>query len=173
MYFAEEDSPLMTERSKTIYFEVRVLAMGGNRGREAAGIAIGFCAKPYPPWRLPGWQRASLGVHGDDGRRFINDPDGGLDFTRPFRPGETVGIGITFSIPANAETSGNAHGEVFFTRDGKRDEGWQVNEERDGESDSVLGLEGDFDLYVAIGMFGVVEFEAQLSPQGWLYQPWE
>jgi SPRY domain len=171
LYFAAEDSPLMTERSKTIYFEVRIRAMGGNRGGEEAGIAIGFCAKPYPWWRLPGWQRASLGVHGDDGRRFINDPDGGLDFTRPFKPGETVGIGVTFSIPPDADTHVKAHAEVFFTRDGKRDEGWQVNEERDRESDSVLGLEGELDLYAAMGMFGAVEFEVQFAPGGWLYQP--
>ena len=171
MYFAAEDSPLMTERFKTIYFEVRVLTMGGNRAREAAGIAVGFCAKPYPSWRLPGWQRASLGIHGDDGRRFVNDPDGGVDFTRPFKPGETVGIGMTFAVPQNVENHGKAHAEVFFTRDGKRDEGWQVNEERDRESDSVLGLEGELDLYAAIGMFGLVEFEVQLASEGWLYQP--
>jgi SPRY domain len=171
LYFAAEDSPLMTERSKTIYFEVRVGAMGGNRGGQEAGIAIGFCAKPYPSWRLPGWQRASLGVHGDDGRRFVNDPDGGLGFTRPFKPGETVGIGVTFSIPPDADTHGKAHAEVFLTRDGKRDEGWQVNEERDRESDSVLGLEGELDLYAAMGMFGAVEFEVKFAPAGWLYQP--
>lgn len=69
LYFAAEDSPLMTERPKRIYFEVKVRAMSA----EAAGIAIGFCAKPYPSYRLPGWHRASLGVHGDDGRRFVND----------------------------------------------------------------------------------------------------
>ncbi len=171
LYFAAEDTPLMTERSKKIYFEIRVRAMGGNRGGEAAGIAVGFCAKPYPSWRLPGWQRASLGVHGDDGRRFVNDPDGGLDFTRPFQPGETVGIGMTFNIAANAENPGKALADVFFTRNGKFDKGWQVNEERDREDDSVFGLEGELDLYAAIGMFGPVEFEMQFAPAGWLYQP--
>lgn len=171
LYFAAEDSPAMTARSKSIYFEVRVLDMGESHGRGAAGIAIGFCARPYPSWRLPGWQRASLGVHGDDGRRFVNDPDGGIDFTRPFKPGETVGIGVTFTVPPDTGSHGKANAEVFFTRDGKRDAGWQVNEERDRESESVAGLEGDYDLYAAIGMFGAVEFEAELAPEGWLYQP--
>ncbi|ERF70809.1 hypothetical protein EPUS_02331 [Endocarpon pusillum Z07020] len=171
LYFAVEDSPLMTGRSKTIYFEVRLLATGGNIARQAAGVAVGFCAKPYPSWRLPGWQRASLGVHGDDGRRFVNDPNGGVDFTRPFKPGETVGIGMKFSIAPNVQGHGKAHAEVFFTRDGKRDEGWQVDEERDRESDSVLGLEGGMDLYAAVGMFGAVDFEVQFAPGGWLYQP--
>jgi SPRY domain len=170
LYFAAEDSPLATGRSKTIYFEVRILAMGEQGAREAAGIAIGFCASPYPSWRLPGWQRASLGVHGDDGRRFVNDPDGGIDFTRPFNPGETVGIGMTFSRP-QAQNHGEPHGEVFFTRNGKRDQGWQVDEERDRDSDSVLGLEGEWDLYAAVGMFGGVDFEVQLAPEAWAYQP--
>jgi SPRY domain len=161
----------MTERPKNIYFEVRILAMGGSRAREETGIAIGYCAKPYPSWRLPGWQRASLGVHGDDGRRFVNDPDGGIDFTRNFQAGETVGIGMTFTVSSSSESPGKAHAEVFFTRNGKRDQGWQVNEERDRESDSVLGLEGEFDLYAGIGMFGTAEIEIQLASAGWLYQP--
>ena len=62
------------------------------------GIAIGYCAKPYPSWRLPGWERASLGVHGDDGRRFVNDTWGGKDFTTKFVEGETVGIGMEFDV---------------------------------------------------------------------------
>jgi SPRY domain len=170
LYFAAEDSPLTTQRSKTIYFEVRILAMGEQGAKEAAGIAIGFCASPYPSWRLPGWERASLGVHGDDGRRFVNDPDGGIDFTRPFNPGETVGIGMTFSAPP-AKSHGQPRGEVFFTRNGKRDQGWQVNEERDKDSDSILGLEGEWDLYAAVGMFGGVDFEVQFAPEAWAYQP--
>jgi hypothetical protein len=67
-------------------------------GRGENGIAIGYCAKPYPSWRLPGWERASLGVHGDDGRRFVNDTWGGKDFTTKFIEGETVGIGMEFDV---------------------------------------------------------------------------
>lgn len=68
-------------------------------GRGENGVALGYCAKPYPTWRLPGWERASLGVHGDDGRRFVNDTWGGKDFTAKFVEGETVGIGIDFGVP--------------------------------------------------------------------------
>lgn len=122
LYFAAEDSPLKTERSKTIYFEIRVNEMGGHRGGQEAGVALGFCAKPYPSWRLPGWQRASFGVHGDDGRRYVNDPDGGIDFTRPFRPGDTVGIGITFTIPSNAEGFAKPHASIFSREMGRETE---------------------------------------------------
>ena len=73
LYFAQEDSPLLSERSKTIYFEVKVTALGRGRGNDECSIALGFAAQPYPSWRMPGWERASLGVHSDDGRRYVND----------------------------------------------------------------------------------------------------
>lgn len=71
-----------------------------SKSTPESGIAIGYCAKPYPGWRLPGWERASLGVHGDDGRRFVNDTWGGKDFTTGFAPGETVGIGMVLKVPS-------------------------------------------------------------------------
>jgi len=39
---------------------------------------------------MPGWQRGSLAVHGDDGRKYINDSWGGKDFTSSFKEGETL-----------------------------------------------------------------------------------
>ena len=171
LYFSRVDSPLVTERTRWVYFEICVIGMG-QRGCEDAGIAIGYCAKPYPTWRLPGWQRASLGVHGDDGRRFVNDTWGGKDFTVAFKPGETVGIGMIFSMPADGRRGGGkAHAEAFFTRDGRRVGGWMIDEELDQESEGVEGLSGELDLYSAIGIFGAVDFEAYFGPERWLYQP--
>lgn len=72
MYSALLDAPLRNQRPKTIYFEIKVtgIGRGGFSLEEAeAGIAVGFIAPPYPTFRLPGWQRGSLGVHGDDGRK--------------------------------------------------------------------------------------------------------
>ena len=54
----------------TIYYEVSVIAMGSGEGEE--GIALGFVAPPYPAFRLPGWHRASVAVHGDDGHRYCD-----------------------------------------------------------------------------------------------------
>ena len=82
-----------------------------SKSRPESGIAVGFCAKPYPGWRLPGWERASLGVHGDDGRRFVNDTWGGKDFTTEFRPGESVGIGMIFDTP-NGEAAASGMWET-------------------------------------------------------------
>ncbi|KAL9087931.1 MAG: hypothetical protein Q9159_003373 [Coniocarpon cinnabarinum] len=85
-------SPSRGARSFTAYFEVRLVKVD----RKSDVVAIGFFAPPYPAFRLPGWQRASIGIHGDDGRRYVNDTCGGMDFTKPFRTGEIIGLGMTF-----------------------------------------------------------------------------
>ena len=159
VYFASVDSPLLTEQPKTIYFEIHVRRVQNDN----SGIAVGFAAKPYPPWRLPGWHRASLGLHGDDGRRFVNDPWGGRDFVDAFRENETVGVGMTFE--AQEAGSGKVKTRAFVTRDGRADErwSWDVDEERDERVEGVDGLMGEGDLYPAIGVFGAVEFEVKFG----------
>ncbi|KAL9620457.1 MAG: hypothetical protein Q9160_005042 [Pyrenula sp. 1 TL-2023] len=169
LYFAAQDSPMYTERPRTAYFEVKILQIGQTRDGDQAALALGFCAQPYPSWRLPGWERGSLGVHGDDGRRYVNDSWGGQDFTSPFKAGETVGIGITFTIPQAKTDSLKSASSVFFTRNGQRVGVWDLNEQLDAVSGDVEGLEGDYDLYAGIGTFGQVEFEAAFAPERWLY----
>lgn len=156
-------------KPRTVYFELTVLAMGA--GREEAGIALGFLAPPYPSWRLPGWHRASVGVHGDDGRRFVDDSYGGVDFVAPFRKGETVGIGMTFSPPAYA--GGRTGVRCFFTRNGREEGSWDLHEEVDSKADvgDVAGLEGQRDVLGAVGCFGGCEFEAVFAASGWRYRP--
>jgi hypothetical protein len=180
MYAALLDSPVRTHRGKTIYFELKVtgIGRGGHSLEEAdAGIAVGFIAPPYPTFRLPGWQRGSLGVHGDDGRRYVNDTWGGVDFTTAFAPGDTVGIGMSFTIPKDppsyeAQQQGKLMDiDVFFTRNGKREGGWDGNEELDARSDGgTIGLRGDHDLFPAVGVFGGVDFEVFFHPSQWLYR---
>jgi hypothetical protein len=196
VYSAPADSPMITERTKTIYFEVKILGIGRQgpppaqkhggflsklKHREPepqtddAGIAIGFFAPPYPSFRLPGWQRGSLGVHSDDGRRYVNDTHGGLDFTQPFLAGQTVGIGMTFSIPKNPPAYGvQGHlldVDVFFTRDGKLQGHWDLHEEQDQDDQGVQGLEGEYDLFPAVGVFGGCDFEIRMQEKDWLYTP--
>ncbi|KAG5928242.1 hypothetical protein E4U42_001075 [Claviceps africana] len=155
LYLARDHDAVRPGRPKTIYYEVRIL--GGN------SVALGFTALPYPSFRLPGWHRGSLGVHSDDGRRYINDRWGGKDFTREFRRGETLGVGMTF---APSETS------IFFTRDGVRAGGWDLHEETDAEQDlPVTGLEGFHDLSCAIGVFDAVDVEVVFDEAKWRYRP--
>lgn len=95
---------------------------------------------------------------------------GGQDFTTSFKDGEVVGIGVTFGVPPPNGARGPV--EVFFTREGERQGGWDLYEERDGEGGgSVQGLGGERDLLGAIGIFGCVELEARFRRDQWLYRP--
>jgi len=144
-------------------------------GEADAGIAIGYVAPPYPTFRLPGWQRGSLGIHGDDGRKYVNDTWGGVDFTTAFKPGETVGIGMSFAPPRTPPSYGQGQVnlldiDIFFTRDGKREGGWDGNLELDARSEGgTIGLRGECDLFPAIGVFGGVDFEVFFNPEDWMY----
>ncbi len=176
LYSAIAHSPLNIGRKKTIYFEVRI----APHNRSEVSVALGFVAQPYPPFRLPGWDRAGLGVHGDDGHRYINDCWGGKPFTTPFLPGETLGIGMTLS-PRGRDGPPPQHGapqqcpidtEVFFTRNGEMAGGWNLHEEGDAEQDRpVTGLEGYHDLFAAVGTFEEAEFEVVFEERNWLYRP--
>ena len=105
-------------------------------------------------------------MHGDDGRRFVNDPWGGREFVSAFKEGETIGVGMVFGAQEAHEQSGQVKTEAFVTRDGRADERcrWDIAEERDGRDEGVGGLMGEGDLYPAIGFFGGVEFEVSFGP---------
>ena len=179
MYFACADSPLSTEASKTVYFEIKIRSLRRGRGNDESSIAIGYCNIPYPTWRMPGWERGSLGVHGDDGRKYVNDSFGGKDFTSAFKVGETVGLGMTFSIADSSATSAQRatpgtrmKAKVFLTRDGREAGSWDLHEELDANNDlGVEGLEGDFDLCGAVGIFGGIDFDVFFNRKDWLYRP--
>ncbi|KAL4869642.1 hypothetical protein BDV12DRAFT_167355 [Aspergillus spectabilis] len=175
LYFALADSPFATEVKKTIYFEVKLLHLrAGPTSNDVSGLSIGFAAQPYPTWRSPGWERGSLGIFSDDGCRFVNDSWGGKDFTDAFNAGETVGVGMTFQLPEDLNGPANSQKlevNVFFTRYGQRVGGWDLHEEVDEEAGGVYGLEGDFDLYAAVGLFGGLDFEICYHPAGWLFRP--
>lgn len=181
------DSPLRTGQPKTIYFEIKITRIGGGRGRASsslaeadAGVAISFIAPPYPTFRLPGWERGSLAIHGDDGRKYVNDTYGGVDFTTAFKPGEVVGIGMRFAPPSKPPAYEQQQGggnvldiEVFFTRNGLKEKAWDGNEELDERCiGGNEGIRGESDLYPAVGVFGGVEFEVVFSPEGWMYNPY-
>ncbi|KAF8249806.1 hypothetical protein K440DRAFT_659812 [Wilcoxina mikolae CBS 423.85] len=142
LYAAGYDHPYNTGHSASAYFTVHITSMPSD-----SCLALGFCAVPYPGFRLPGWNRGSLGVHGDDGRRYVNDSFGGRDFVVPFKAGETVGVGMKWAREGV---------EVWFTRDGVREGGWRLDEQRDAreENDPAPGLDGGCDVYGAVGVWG-------------------
>ncbi|SPO02402.1 uncharacterized protein DNG_05075 [Cephalotrichum gorgonifer] len=164
LYAVTLHSPLASGKKKTIYYEVHVRDDGG---RGETTVALGFVALPYPNFRLPGWQRGSMGVHGDDGHRFVNDMWGGLSFTQPFKRGETYGIGMTFE-----PVDGKIEVECFFTRGGKLDGKWDLHEEQDADVElAVTGLEGFHDLSSAVGTYKGTSLEVVFDPARWKYRP--
>lgn len=176
LYFALADSPLKTRLKKTIYFEVKIHSLGHGHRVNDGSLALGYCAMPYPTWRLPGWERGSLAVHGDDGRRYVNDTWGGKDFTSAFQVGDTIGLGMSFSISESPPGYAEPHRstialnvEVFFTKNGGLSGGWNLHEELDVDDQGIEGLDGNFDCYGAIGSFGGVEFECFFNRQDWLW----
>lgn len=176
LYAVRRDSPLLGRRegkrtrARTVaYYEVRVLAEGNNKGGEI-GLAIGFAALPYPTFRMPGWHRGSLAVHGDDGHRYVNDRWGGREFAAPMRMGETYGLGMVFTV-VEEDAGRRIETEVFYTREGAEVGRWDLHEETDAEQDlPVTGLEGYHDLAAAVGSFGAVAFEAVFDPGKWKYK---
>lgn len=176
LYSVMAHSPLRTGRDHIAYYEVRI----AKRNRREVSLAMGFAAPPYPTFRLPGWHRGCLAVHGDDGSKYINDRWGGKDFTTPFKAGETLGIGMKFSArdinapPSYTQTTATTpiNVEIFLTRDGSVAGSWNLHEEGDAQEDlPVTGLEGLNDIYAAIGTFENVEFEIVFNSGEWMYHP--
>lgn len=175
IYASFKQSPLVNGQPRTIYFEVKVMSLGDryNPAKQVeSGIAIGLLAPPYPAWRLPGWHRGSLGVHSDDGRRYVDNSYGGKDFTAPFKKGDVVGIGMRFAPPIHGDRV-PMRCECFFTRNGRRDGSWDLHEERDEAADEgdIAGLEGHYDLLAAVGVFGSVELECLFRREDWMFKP--
>ncbi|OSC97506.1 hypothetical protein PYCCODRAFT_1454894 [Trametes coccinea BRFM310] len=122
-----------------VYYEVKILRMDGL-------VAVGSACRPYPHWRLPGWNRLSAGLHLDDFRKFFEDPDGGRDYTPALArlaPGDTIGLGYAFAL-----------GTVFFTHNGAR------------LPDAFTGVylpRAAHDVYAALGVEGACELEVNFG----------
>lgn len=173
MYSARRANPGWTKRPYTVYYEVLIRRLDGRTSRGGAvdaAVALGFGAAPYPVFRLPGWERASIGVHSDDGRLYVIDSRGGKEFVTPFGAGDVVGLGMTMR-PSRASVDrdwgGNAV-ECFFTRGGEKIASWNLWENPGGDP---AGLGGDRDLHGMIGLCGGVDIEFRARRDEWLYQP--
>ncbi|KAF9459199.1 hypothetical protein BDZ94DRAFT_1268808 [Collybia nuda] len=122
-----------------IYYEIYIHRMDGI-------IAIGTACRPYPAWRLPGWNRLSAGLHLDDFRKFFEDPDGGRDYTDAvtgINSGDTIGCGYEF-----------ASGTLFFTYNGMR------------LPPAFTGIylpRHNHDVFAAIGVEGDCDFEVNFG----------
>ena len=83
------------------YFEVEIVSKG-----QSGYIGVGFSALNVILSRLPGWEQASWGYHGDDGNSFASQGTG-RTYGPTFTTGDIVGCGLDFSC-----------GRAFFTKNG-------------------------------------------------------
>ncbi len=90
------------------YYEYKILA----RGEEAA-IGIGIGERGYPLNRMPGWNRNSVGYHGDDGKLY-HENGAGSRFGPTCTEEDRMGCGVDFDSDV-----GYGYCEVFFTKNGE------------------------------------------------------
>lgn len=124
--------PIKSRERDTIYFEVKLFELPGydpsqsNNNNAAAGddgiadrsklensvvpvFDIGLVSKPYPNFRLPGYNKYSVSYE-NNGKVRINRPfDNAPEILPKLAEGDVIGVGFR---PAT--------GSVFFTRNGKK-----------------------------------------------------
>ncbi|KAG6910761.1 hypothetical protein DXG01_007648 [Tephrocybe rancida] len=128
-----------------VYYEVYIESMDTQ---SEGFIAIGTACRPYPEYRLPGWNRMSAGLHLDDMRKFFEDPCGGRDYLPPntyikVGPNDTVGCGYEFQT-----------GALFFT----------YNDQRLPNAFSGIYLPRmQQDVYAAVGVSGGVNIKVNFG----------
>lgn len=131
---------------------------------ESTIVSVGVSTKPYPTWRLPGWNRYSIGYFSNNGCKYFSSPFTGKPYGIPFNHGDIVGVGYRHRT-----------GTVFFTRNGRRLEDaytglrWNLF--------PTIGANGPCQIHVNLGQSGFVFVEANVKkwglapPQGTLAPP--
>ncbi|KAG2223785.1 hypothetical protein INT45_001919 [Circinella minor] len=116
-------------------------------------VAVGVATKPYPYFRLPGWNRHSIAFFSDTGYKHFNNPFQGKPYGAAFQEGDVVGVGYR-----------HRSGTIFFTRNGRRlDDActglrWNLF--------PTIGANGPCQVHVNLGQMGFVFVEANVKKWG-------
>ncbi|SAM00881.1 hypothetical protein [Absidia glauca] len=116
-------------------------------------LSIGVATKPYPNWRLPGWNRHSVGYFSDTGNKHFNNPFYGKPYGSGFQEGDVVGVGYR-----------KRSGTIFFTKNGRKLEDactslrWNLF--------PTIGANGPCQIHVNLGQRGFVFVEANVKKWG-------
>ena len=116
-------------------------------------VAVGLATKPYPSFRMPGWNRYSIAYH-SNGDKAYNYPFTATAFGPTLREGDVLGVGYR---PRT--------GTVFFTRNGRKTEEafaglskWNLF--------PTVGADGPCSVHVNLGQSGFVFIEANVKKWG-------
>ncbi|GAA5882981.1 hypothetical protein JCM1840_003439, partial [Sporobolomyces johnsonii] len=121
---------------------------------EETNVAIGLSTKPYPSFRLPGWNRYSIGYHSADGFKSHSFPFTSTSYGPPLHEGDTLGVGYR---PRT--------GTVFFTRNGKKLDDAFIGFNKYNLFPTV-GADGACSVHVNLGQAGFVFIEANVKKWG-------
>ncbi|KAF7722235.1 Rsp5p-dependent ubiquitination, sorting of cargo proteins at the multivesicular body [Apophysomyces ossiformis] len=116
-------------------------------------VSIGVATKPYPSWRLPGWNRYSIGYFSDNGCKYFSSPFSGRPCGMGFNHGDVIGVGYR-----------HRSGTIFFTRNGRKLEDaytglrWNLF--------PTVGANGPCQIHVNLGQMGFVFVEANVKKWG-------
>ncbi|KAG8827296.1 Rsp5p-dependent ubiquitination, sorting of cargo proteins at the multivesicular body, partial [Serendipita sp. 399] len=116
-------------------------------------VAVGLATKPYPTFRLPGWNRYSVAYH-SNGDKSYNYPFTATPFGPPLREGDVLGVGYR---PRT--------GVVFFTRNGRKTEEAFAGLQKWNLFPTV-GADGPCTVHVNLGQAGFVFIEANVKKWG-------
>ncbi|KAG0747389.1 hypothetical protein G6F62_001464 [Rhizopus arrhizus] len=116
-------------------------------------VSVGVATKPYPSWRLPGWNKHSIGYFSDTGNKHFSNPFIGRPYSYGYEEGDVIGVGYRHRT-----------GTIFFTRNGRKlDEacfGLRYN------LFPTIGANGPCQIHVNLGQMGFVFVEANVKRWG-------
>lgn len=95
------------------YFEVEVLSLGAR-----STIAVGGAPADYSLNKQPGWERDSIGYHGDDGCLFHENRHGSV-FGPTWKCRDVIGMGIRAPDLQDGSDDLPTEVQAFFTRNGE------------------------------------------------------
>jgi len=168
----------VTGKPFTAYFEGEIRP---GDSEDAIRLALGFVAGDDEVSKMPGCERWSIGIQCSEGQLFVNGDGVDSAQTGAFGPGQQLGIGLTYAVSNSVrqtEDSGvsiasptSINVEVFVTRDGKKIGNWNLCDQLRGPGGlSFEGLEGQHDLYAAVGTVGEANIDILLEQRDWLFE---
>ncbi|KAJ3750305.1 concanavalin A-like lectin/glucanase domain-containing protein [Lentinula detonsa] len=134
--------------NEVYYWEVKMFDLP-----ESTNVAIGLATKPYPSFRLPGFNRYSVAYH-SNGDKSHNYPFTAQNFGSPLKEGDVLGVGYR---PRS--------GTVFFTRNGRKMEDAFTGLNR-WNLFPTIGADGPCSVHVNLGQAGFVFVEANVKKWG-------
>lgn len=135
------------KQNETYYWEAKMYDLPEN-----SLISVGLATRPFPLFRMPGWDKHSV-AYISDGTRRISAPFKARPYAQRYRQGDVVGCGYR---PRT--------GYIFFTLNGKKFEEAYLPSRFN--LFPTIGSRGSSSVHVNFGQAGFVFIEANVKKWG-------